>query len=64
MLSILHYKLHVYIYEASKMGRDFKDTLYNIVSHFWANGISILDLSWAKIIMLSGYIVYILNELR
>ena len=27
---------------------------YNIVSHYWANGISILGLSWAKIVMLSG----------
>ena len=29
MLSILHYKLYFWRYEASKMGRDFSDTFYN-----------------------------------
>ena len=33
MLSILHYKLNSLRYEASKMGLDFFDTLYNTTLH-------------------------------
>ena len=31
-----------------------KSSWYHIVSHYWANEISILGLSWAKVVVLSG----------